>query len=90
MRVFFIGTVEFSKKSLQKLIELDVRVIGLCTKKKSSFHSDFSDLTYICKEKKIPFKFVKDIHGIDVNDISPDFRRLLGLGSDSKNRGAVH
>jgi hypothetical protein len=36
-----------------------------------------------------PFKFAKDVHGIDVNDISPDFRRLLGLGFDSKNSGAV-
>ena len=37
MKVFFIGTVEFSKKSLQKLIELDVQVIGLCTKKNLVF-----------------------------------------------------
>ena len=37
-----------------------------------------------------PLKVAEVVHGIDVNDISPDFRRLLRLGVDSKNRGAVH
>ena len=85
MKVFFIGTVEFSKKSLQKLIELDVQVIGLCTKKKSSFHSDFSDLTSICKEKKIPFKFVKDVNSKQniewIKSLAPDIIFCFGWSS---------
>lgn len=62
MRVFFIGTVEFSKNLLQKLIELNVQVVGVCTREKSYFHSDFSDLSTLCEENKIPYKFVKDIN----------------------------
>ena len=43
MRVIFIGTVEFSKKTLEKLIDLNVRVVGVCTKKMSNYNSDFSN-----------------------------------------------
>ena len=37
MRIAFIGTVEFSKKALKKLIELDANIVGVCTKKKIEF-----------------------------------------------------
>ncbi|MBD3842642.1 MAG: formyl transferase, partial [Campylobacterales bacterium] len=58
MKILFIGTVEFSYKALEKLIELKAEVVGVCTKDKSNFNSDFADLTPLCKENKIPFKFV--------------------------------
>ena len=47
MKVVFIGTVEFSKRTLEKLIKLNVNVIGVCTKKISDFNNDFSNLTPI-------------------------------------------
>ena len=37
MKILFIGTVEFSKIALQKLINLNVQVVGVCTKEKSKF-----------------------------------------------------
>jgi methionyl-tRNA formyltransferase len=33
MRIVFIGTVEFSFKALEKLINIDSNVVGVCTKK---------------------------------------------------------
>ena len=41
MRVIFIGTVEFSKKILEKLVDLNVHIVGVCTKKASNLNSDF-------------------------------------------------
>ena len=62
MKIFFIGTVEFSKKMLLKLITIDAQIVGVCTKEISSFNSDFVDLTPICKSNKIPYRFVIDIN----------------------------
>ena len=52
MKIVFIGTVEFSKRTLQKLIELKADVVGVCTLKKSKFNSDFDDLRPLCKKTK--------------------------------------
>jgi len=57
MKILFIGTVEFSKKALQKLIELNAQVVGVCTKENSEFNSDFADLRPLCEKNKIPYKF---------------------------------
>jgi methionyl-tRNA formyltransferase len=62
MKVIFIGTVEFSKRALEKLIDLNVKVVGVCTKENSNFNSDFSNLTPLCKKNQIPIKYVKDIN----------------------------
>ena len=40
MKIVFIGSVEFSKRVLQKLIELNADVVGVCTKEKTQFNSD--------------------------------------------------
>lgn len=82
MKIFFIGTVEFSKKALQKLIEINAQVVGVCTKEKSDFNSDFSDLTPICKENKVPYKFTDDINSKDniawIKSLSPDIIFCFG------------
>ena len=44
MRVIFIGTVEFSLHTLQKLIDLNVSLVGVCTKDSSTFNNDYADL----------------------------------------------
>ena len=51
MRIVFIGSVEFSKKALQKLIDLKAEIVGVCTKESSKFNSDFANLIPICKKK---------------------------------------
>ena len=82
MRILFVGTVEFSKKALQKLIDTDANVVGVCTKDKSNFNSDFADLTSLCKESKIPYQFVDDINSkenIDwINTLNPDIIFCFG------------
>ena len=82
MKILFIGTVEFSYKALKKLIELKAEIVGVCTKKKSNFNSDFVDLTSLCKNAIIPFKYVDDINSnenIDwIRSLSPDIIFCFG------------
>lgn len=40
MKVLFVGTVAFSKQALKKLIDLQVELVGVVTKKHSAFNSD--------------------------------------------------
>ena len=89
MKIAFIGTVEFSKKALKKLIELDAQVVGVCTKEKSKFNSDFADLTPLCEQHKIPFKYIDDINSKEnfdwIKSLSPDVIFCFGWSSLLKN-----
>jgi len=82
MKIVFIGTVEFSYKALQRLIELKAEIVGVCTKDKSNFNSDFADLSPLCKENKIPYKFVDDINSQEniewINTLNPDIIFCFG------------
>lgn len=82
MKVFFIGTVEFSKKALQKLIDLRVNIVGVATKRSSVFNSDFADLSPLCIRNNIPYKFIKDINGEVyikwIKSLKPDFIFCFG------------
>lgn len=82
MKILFIGTVEFSYKALKKLIELNAEIVGICTKKKSDFNSDFADLTPLCKKAGIPFKYVDDINSNEniawIRSLSPDIIFCFG------------
>jgi methionyl-tRNA formyltransferase len=63
MRAFFIGTVEFSRQMLNRMLaNPQVEIVGLATKSNSSFNSDHSDLSDIAIENGIPFKYVRDIN----------------------------
>jgi len=65
MKILFIGTVDFSYKSLEKIIELDFDIVGVCTKQKSLFNSDFKDLTPLCERNDIPVRYIDDINSKD-------------------------
>ena len=82
MKILFIGTVEFSKIALQKLIELNAQVVGVCTKEKSEFNSDFADLRPLCEKNKIPFKYANDINSKDdcqwIKSLNPDIIFCFG------------
>lgn len=82
MKILFIGTVQFSYKALEKLIELKAEIVGVCTKDKSSFNSDFADLTPLCNKNNIPFKSVEDINSIEniswINSLKPDIIFCFG------------
>ncbi|MBA1433207.1 MAG: methionyl-tRNA formyltransferase [Epsilonproteobacteria bacterium] len=62
MKILFIGSVKFSFKALEKLIGLDADIVGVCTKEKSEFNSDFNNLTPLCETNNIPCKIVTDIN----------------------------
>jgi methionyl-tRNA formyltransferase len=63
MKVFFIGTVDFSRAMLLALLEVkEAEIVGIATKAKSQFNSDHSDLSDIAIKQNIPYKYVKDIN----------------------------
>lgn len=66
MRSVFIGSVEFSKKALKKLIDLGLDITGVITKPESSFNADFVDLSILAKENEIPFIYTKDINSKEI------------------------
>ena len=63
MKIIFIGTVEFSLKALEKIMDIGGEVVGVCTKESSGFNSDYADLVPLCNKYKIPYK-----HVVDIND----------------------
>ena len=82
MKIVFVGTVKFSKKMLQKLIELDALVVGVCTKENSNFNSDFANLRPLCEKNKIPFKLVDNINSKEnynwIKSLNPDIIFCFG------------
>lgn len=62
MRIFFVGTISFSKVALEKLLFLNANIVGVATKSQSTFNADHVDLSSICIEEDIPWKYVKDVN----------------------------
>lgn len=62
MRVLFIGSVAFSEKTLEKLIDLKVNLVGVVTKKSSSFNADFVDLSKTADAHSIDFHYTKNVN----------------------------
>lgn len=85
MKILLIGTVEFSLKALEKLIDMKANIVGVCTKEASSFNSDFADLTPLCRSNEIPFKYMDDINSIEniawINALQPDIIFCFGWSS---------
>lgn len=86
MKVFFIGTVLFSRKMLEIILENNsVDLAGIATKSASAFNSDHSDLSDLAIKHGIPYKYVKDInapHIADwISDFEPDVIFCLGWSS---------
>ena len=89
MKILFVGTVEFSYRALEKLIELKAEIVGVCTKEKSNFNSDFANLTPLCNINSIPLKYIEDITSIEnvnwVQNLNPDIIFCFGWSSLIKN-----
>lgn len=86
MKVFFIGSVLFSREMLIELIKNpDAEIVGIATKSRSDFNSDHSDLSDLAKEHNIPFKYVKDINSSPIinwiSSLKPDIIFCLGWSS---------
>lgn len=93
MKIFFIGTVEFSKCALAKLIEMKTQIAGVATKADSPFNADFADLIPLCKKTNIPYRFVDNINDRDVidwiNSLHPDVIFCFGW-SELLKRELLH
>jgi methionyl-tRNA formyltransferase len=82
MKIIFIGCVSFSEKALLKLLELHANVVGIVTKEKSTYNSDFSDLSEIAEKNNIPFpeEIIAIRHKYDLS--AAKMCDVLGLGAN--------
>ncbi len=82
MRIFFIGTVEFSRQALAKLLELNAEVVGVATKPNSNFHADYADVSDLCRSGAIPLRHISDINDSEtigwIKATRPDIIFCLG------------
>lgn len=85
LKILFIGTVEFSLRTLEKLIFLNSEIVGVCTKKSSAFNSDYVSLMPICELNNIPYLFVDDINSKEaitwIKTLAPDIIFCFGWSS---------
>ena len=85
MKIYFIGTVEFSRSALNKLIGMGAEVVGVATKKQSQFNSDFTDLSEIAERNDIPVCYSDDINDADtietIRALRPDVIYCFGWSS---------
>ena len=83
MRIVFIGNVVFSKHMLEKLIDLNLNVVGVCTTKSSNFNNDFYDVGIIAKKHNIKVLYFKNINSENsiswIKQQAPDIIFCLGL-----------
>jgi len=90
MRIFFIGSVEFSKRALLKLIDLNVNLVGVACKEQSVFNADFVDLGTVCSKYDIEYRYVKDINSEDVHSwiysLKPDVIFCFGWSNLIKKK----
>ena len=82
MRIFFIGCVKSSYLLLRKLLQNQQKVVGVITKEKSDFNSDYCDLSPLCKQYKVPFYYVININDTDsisyIRETKPDICFCFG------------
>ncbi len=82
MNILFIGCVESSYILLNELIENDIKICGVITKKMSPFNSDFRDLSVLCNTYDIDYIY---FDGVNENNMiefikhkSPDIIYCFG------------
>jgi methionyl-tRNA formyltransferase len=82
MKIIFVGTVEFSRKTLEKLIAMNANIAGVITKKHSRFHSDFSGLEDLAARNNIECHFPRSINDPEtlswIKGKNPDFVFCFG------------
>ena len=62
MKTIFIGSINFSEQILKAFLGKDSIISYVITKKKSTFNSDFKDLSIIASKNKIPYFYTTDIN----------------------------
>jgi hypothetical protein len=48
MKIAFNGALEFSRRTLELLIEMKQDIVGVCALRKSPFSADHCDLGQVC------------------------------------------
>jgi methionyl-tRNA formyltransferase len=90
MRILFIGTVQFSLSSLKLLLTNNANIVGVCTRKKNNFNSDYADLIPVCTSNNIPFITEDDINSEEslkwIESKKPDIIFCFGWSSLIKER----
>lgn len=86
MRIFFIGTVSFSREMLETLLAIDsIEIVGIATKSTSKFNADHSDLSDLAQQHGVACKYVKDINADHITawikGLAPDLVFCLGWSS---------
>jgi methionyl-tRNA formyltransferase len=76
MRIVFIGTVEFSRHALERLLSINAEVVGVCTLHESRFNADYVDLGVLSEDHEIPWIYAEDINSSEtlgwIRKKSPD------------------
>ena len=86
MKIFFVGSVLFSRILLEELLKIDnIDIVGIATKSKSTFNSDHSDLSDLAKNNNIPYEYIGDINNSEtikwINSLIPDVIFCFGWSS---------
>ena len=88
MKIAFIGSIDFSQRALELLIEMKLDIVGVCTLERSTFNADHRDLGKICQGSNIAWTYTPDINSDEslrwLKNKSPDvifcfgWSKLLG------------
>lgn len=62
IKILFIGCVKSSERMLDKLINMEVEIVGVVTKRKSTFNSDFCDLKVLATKNDISCIYAENIN----------------------------
>jgi methionyl-tRNA formyltransferase len=76
MRIVLIGAVEFSLRTLERLLVIQAEVVGVCTLRESKQNADHVDLATLCARHLVPWIHAEDINSAEsvgwVKDRAPD------------------
>lgn len=89
MKVCFIGVVEFSKKALELLIDMQVEICGVISNTNNKINSDFSNIEPLCKKNNIDFYDANNINASEtldwISERKPDIIFCFGWSQIIRN-----
>ena len=90
LKIVYIGCVKFSAEILKEIISIGFKPHLIITKSKSSFNSDFFDLSKISNQYNLRSVYTDDINSQDminiVKEIEPDLIFCFGWSSLIKKK----
>jgi methionyl-tRNA formyltransferase len=72
LKIVFIGCVKSSEIFLRTLIEHKFNIVGVVTKEKSSFNSDFCNLSDLCDKKSVDYIYANNINDAEIVEYIAD------------------